>query len=315
MARTEWLRTFAAACQTGSVTEAARLRNLSQPAATSHVRSLEALAGVALFVRRRDGVTPTDAGRRLFAQVAGPLERLDNVLAGLDGGSLPIPSAPIRIGASPEIFAGHLAPHLTVMASPVEAVFGTDDELTARFVNDEIDLLVAGAPVTRKGVNAEVLGHHRYTVVGPPELRPYSSLKELADGLAGSRWVSYSSDLPRTRRFWKQHLGRSFDADVRLVAPDLRVILSAIEAGIGASLLPTTVCERAIERGTVKELFNARDLVDLKPLWGSYRSRLRDIAGITRFLARVNENSNIRSLDSWLSVNSSRTKHVRPPGR
>lgn len=287
MARVDWLRTFVAVCQSGSISEAARLRNLSQPAATNHVRSLEAAVDTPLFVRRRDGVTPTEAGRRLFAQVADPLDHLQSVLAGLDAGSVALPGPPLRIGTSPELFAGLLTPRLSALGGPVRAVFGSEEDLMAGFVNDEIDLLVSGAPVTRKVVTNEVVAHERYALVGGSPGDAVGSVAELSRALTGAPWVAYSNDLPRTRRFWKQHLGHPFDADVRLVAPDLRVVLSAVEAGVGASLLPTMVCEGSLARGSVHELFDVRGLVDPRPFWASYRARPEAFPGFTDFLRQL----------------------------
>ncbi|MGA2519948.1 MAG: LysR family transcriptional regulator [Acidimicrobiales bacterium] len=292
MARTEWLRTFVSACQAGSISEAARLRNVSQPAATGHVRSLEAAVGTALFVRRRDGVEPTEAGRRLYAEVVDPLDRLAAVLTGLDAGAVAVPTTPVRIGASPEVFAGLVVPHLGPVSPRVDAVFGTDDELHTRFGRDEIDLVITPVPLARRWTVTDLVGSDRYALVSSTAgaLRPVADLRDLARRLGTARWVSYSNDLPKTRRFWKQHLGRAFDAEVRLVAPDLRVVLAAVEAGVGASLLPTMVCGPALERGSVFEVFPVRDLVDPRPLWATTRAAVAaraDVEALREALRRA----------------------------
>ncbi len=290
MATTEWLRTFLSAYQAGSISQAARLRHLSQPAATSHIRSLEAAAGAPLFVRRRDGVVPTEEGRRLFAEIADPLDRLNSVLAGLDGGALPGRRSPLRVGSSPEVFAGLVVGHLGVVSPSVTAVFGSDEDLLAGVVHGEIDLAVTPTPLARKAMVSDVVGHYRYALVAPSteSARP-SSLEDLAAAVRGTPWVAYSSDLPRTRRLWKQHLGRTFDADLRLVAPDLRVVLSAVEAGLGTSLLPTLVCGPAIERGSVVEPLSVRELVEPRPLWATVRASMADQPEVAALLSVLRE--------------------------
>jgi DNA-binding transcriptional LysR family regulator len=277
MGSTEWLRTFVAACQTGSISEAARVRHLSQPAATGHIRLLEGAAGEALFVRRHSGVSPTDAGRRLFAEVAGPLDQLTGVLAGLDRGSLPIPRPPLRIGARPEVFAGLLVHRLDRLESPVTAVFDDDDVLLSALVRGELDVTVTATFPSRKSVVSVVAGHYEYALVAPPGFTGATpSLGDLGDFLEDRPWVCYSSDLPRTRRFWKEHLGRPFDARIRLIVPDLRVVLSAVEAGVGSSLLPTMVCGPAIARGSVVEVCPVGDLIEPRPLWLTTRTGWAD---------------------------------------
>ena len=62
MARPEWLRTFLAVYRAGSVTEAARLRGLSQPATSQQLAGLERAIGTALFVRTPSGVVATERG-------------------------------------------------------------------------------------------------------------------------------------------------------------------------------------------------------------------------------------------------------------
>ena len=289
MANTEWLRTFVAACQYGSISEAARRRHISQPAATAHIRSLETAAQTALLVRQRDGVVPTTAGSRLYTQLADPLERLDTVLAGLDRGQLPIPRLPLRVGASREVFAGLLAPAIVPLGTPVTAFFGSDDELRSSLVADELDLIVTGTQVVRRDVICEIVGAQRYAlVIAARDRRPApGSLAELATELTATPWVSYSHDLPTTRRFWKSHLNRPFDADVRLVASDLRVALSAVEAGVGASLMPTMVCGGALVRGSVRELFPVGELIDPRPLFLSARVAVTDLADVSALMREV----------------------------
>jgi DNA-binding transcriptional LysR family regulator len=79
--------------------------------------------------------------------------------------------------------------------------------------------------------------------------------------LTGRPWVTYSHELPITRRFWQRALGRPFAGDLRLIAPDLRVVAGAVVAGLGASLLPTFVVDDLLERGAVVELVAVSELV------------------------------------------------------
>src|SRR5271157_4490194 len=131
MATAEWLRTFVAIYRTGSVTEGAALRSLSQPAASQQLRSLERSVGTPLFVRTGDGVDPTRPGRELYVSVADALDRLEPVLTGLDGGTLAAPAPALRFGTSPEFFTYGVVPHLGPETPGLAVRFGTDVDLVA----------------------------------------------------------------------------------------------------------------------------------------------------------------------------------------
>lgn len=77
--------------------------------------------------------------------------------------------------------------------------------------------------------------------------------------------MSYSHELPLTRTFWQTALRRPFDADVRLVAPDLRAVARAVELGVGFGLLPTHACAEALREGRMRELLPVADLVPAEP--------------------------------------------------
>lgn len=59
------LRVFLFVCETGSISAAAKALGLSQPTASQKIRGLEAVVGAQLLIRRANGITPTDAGRRV----------------------------------------------------------------------------------------------------------------------------------------------------------------------------------------------------------------------------------------------------------
>ena len=61
-------RHFIAVVETGKVSAAAALANLSQPALTRSIINLEGTLGVRLLVRNARGVEPTPEGRLFFAE-------------------------------------------------------------------------------------------------------------------------------------------------------------------------------------------------------------------------------------------------------
>lgn len=86
------LRSFHAVAREGSVTDAARVLNVSQPTLTTQVKQLEEHYGVALFLRLGKRLELTDLGRNLLlktqhffdaeAEVSGFLEAAQNTVQG-----------------------------------------------------------------------------------------------------------------------------------------------------------------------------------------------------------------------------------------
>jgi DNA-binding transcriptional LysR family regulator len=268
MTAAEWLRTFVAIYRTGSVTDGAALRNLSQPAASQQLRSLERSVGARLFERTPHGVDPTRSGRELYGSVADALDHLEPVLTGLDGGVLAAAAPPLRLGASPEYVAYGVIPRLVADGPDLAVRFGTDAELVSLVHHGELDVAVTTGEPTRRTLTARALGVTRFVLVSAPgRLEPVArgDLVGLARLLTGGDWVAYSAELPRTRRFWQASLGRPFGATLRLSAPDLRAVAAAVARGLGTSLLPDYACAEGLASGALVEVSPVADLVPPEP--------------------------------------------------
>jgi DNA-binding transcriptional LysR family regulator len=273
MSRSEWLRTFLAVYRAGSVTEGARQRGLSQPAASQQLAQLERSVGARLFVRARGGVAPTARGRELYLDTAEAMDQLEAVLAGLDAGAVPSRRSAVRFGSSAEYFSAVLLPRLRDREVRLSARFASDAELVTLLEQAELDVVVTAATPSRRAAGFSKVGDRSFVLVTSPGRRPRRarSLRTLGDWLAAQPWVSYSAELPITRRFWQQALGRRFAAELRLVVPDLRAVLVAVEAGMGVSLLPEFVCTGSLAEGRSVEVFPVRDLVPAEPFFVGVR--------------------------------------------
>ena len=268
MATAEWLRTFVAIYRTGSVTEGATRRGLSQPAASQQLRSLARSVGSPLFVRAPHGVDPTRSGHQLYASVADALDRLEPVFTGLDGGPMGTSTPALRFGSSPEFFSYGVVPHLAPSGPDLAVRFGPDAELLALLHRGELDVVVTTSDPSRRGLAPVHLGTTRFCLVSAPGhfVGPAATdLGALGRALAGTHWVAYSAELPRTRRFWQASLGRPFSGSLRLVAPDLRAVAAAVARGLGVSLLPDYACATGLASGDLVEVFPVGDVVPSEP--------------------------------------------------
>jgi DNA-binding transcriptional LysR family regulator len=275
MAQVEWLRTFLAVYRTGTITGAAAQRSLSQPAVSQQLAALEQSVGGPLFVRGRRGVEPTMRGSELYAQVAEPLRSLEPIVRRLEAGRIEHPDAAVRFGASAEYFSAELLPRLPALGLRLTARLGEDLELHDLLARGELDLIVTSTTPPRRHLTATQIGTKEFVLVAAPALLPVSSLQsigELGEWLQGKPWVSYSHELPLTRRFWQTALDLPFAGDLRLVVPDLRAAVEAVALGIGVSLLPAFVCSDALAAGQIAEVHPVSQLAPTEPWFASTRA-------------------------------------------
>lgn len=124
------LRAFCAAATLGSIAEAARAMNVSQPAMSKRLRALEHVAGAELFERSSRGVTLTQAGVQLYSAARRLLRSADSVQALI---KTP-PAMPVRIASSPTIAELRLPQVLSELA-------GGERKLSAELISANSELV------------------------------------------------------------------------------------------------------------------------------------------------------------------------------
>jgi DNA-binding transcriptional LysR family regulator len=123
----------------GTIHKAARQLNVSQPAATAMLNDLEDLVGMQLFVRSRQGVTPTENTQALLGRVRTILNEFDE-LSAVIGRVAAGRSALLRVGVVPQAFIAYLPKAIDLFRQAGGCAIRTH-ESTAR---ELLDMLIAG---------------------------------------------------------------------------------------------------------------------------------------------------------------------------
>lgn len=110
------LRAFVTVADTGSVTRAAELLNLVQPAVSRQLRLLEEDVGVELFERERYGMVLTEPGRTLLAYARRVMLELERARAQLSN---------VEEGVGGLVTVGLLPSTSDLLASPLVTAVGT----------------------------------------------------------------------------------------------------------------------------------------------------------------------------------------------
>jgi len=100
-----------------------------------------------------------------------------------------------------------------------------------------------------------LLFEENFWLVGPPnaidpiaEGISQADLNPLSQWLLTQPWIAYSEELPIASRFWRVVFGRIIDVHPKLIMPDLRAIIQAVECGFGLRMLPITCVEDWVKK-------------------------------------------------------------------
>jgi DNA-binding transcriptional LysR family regulator len=258
MVNLEWYRSFVAIYRSGTVSGAAQVLHLTQPAVSQHLAALEAALGQQLFQRLPRKMLPTAEGQGLYTQVIAAIEQLEAVA----DRSLPVSSQILRLGTPPEFFADRLLPRLQ-QNSQYRITFGLAPDLVEQLLTGKLDAVIATQKIAKSDLEYQLIVEENFWLVAPPSsLLPIDpaiitgSLTILEQWLKTQPLIAYSEELPIIRRFWRMVFGHRLDIVPTLVLPDLRMIRESIGAGLGFSVLPDYLCTEMVEAKSLTLLLN-----------------------------------------------------------
>jgi DNA-binding transcriptional LysR family regulator len=246
MTSLDLLRTFLAVHRAGSVTAAAQLLGLSQPAVTAQLKTLEKNVKKPLFHRHARGVTTTAAGEDLARRLAAPLDDLTAAVDDFVGGKIAL-----HVGGPAELMSVKVVPALVELPdTALRVTLGMPGDLLDQLANGGLDLVVSSIRPRVRGIVSAPLYVEELTVVAAP--RWY--YPDTSGALGDAPWVSYAEDLPLIRRYWLTVYKTMPPGNAVVVVPDLRAVLAATLAGAGATVLPRYLCEHELATGALREL-------------------------------------------------------------
>src|SRR4051794_575563 len=238
------LRVLRETAEAGSFSAAARRLGYTQSAVSRQIAALEAVAGVALFERRRGGAALTAAGARLLPRAR---RVLDEPAAGVrEARGDPGTAAPVRLGAFPTAAAGLVPRALASLSGDVRVTLreGTTPVLTRALRAGTVDLAVLAQAPPFRPLDAESPKLaltplvEAELVVGVAAAAPLAAAPLGVVGVAdleGQVWVASRSDTGDSLLgVWP---GVAERADVRYVVRDWHAKLGLVAAGLAITTL------------------------------------------------------------------------------
>ncbi|WTW96092.1 LysR family transcriptional regulator [Streptomycetaceae bacterium NBC_01309] len=254
------LRTFLAVHRAGSFTRAAHLLDLSQPAITAQIRSLEKQVGRQLFQRLPRGVTPTTVADELAAKLAPHLDALEEITARDVLGTDPLQHT-VHLAGPPEVTGRRVLPALADLVRRglrLRVTLGSGDELLTGLAAARHDIVVSDVRPRGRGISSTPLADEEYVLVGAPrwaELMPRGRIEAGGpSALDGAPLISDNEDQPLVERYWASVFDTKPTSPAGLVVPDLRAVLDCVRAGAGIAVLPRYLCAEALADASVVAL-------------------------------------------------------------
>jgi DNA-binding transcriptional LysR family regulator len=296
MVSLEWYRSFVEVYRVGTVSGAAQVLHLTQPAVSQHIAALESALGYALFLRMPRRMLPTDEGKRLYTQAAAAIEKLESISTRMLPGDTP---QIVRLGTPQEFFAERLLNHLPQAENLMYRVqVGLASTLIESLLEGQLDAVIATQQVPRAELEYQLIAEENFWLVASPAIAVPIAPEILQTDLTPlDQWirtlplVAYSEELPIIRRFWRVVFGSRLDVVPRLVLPDLQMIRQALVAGFGYSVLPDYLCESMVASNQLTLVLKPVNAV-ANQLWLAYRKSERQSYRVGLLLEFLNSTLN-----------------------
>jgi DNA-binding transcriptional LysR family regulator len=193
------IEVFRAVMLAGTVTGAARLLNISQPAVSRLLRHTEDTLSIRLFQRHKGKLRPTRQAQVLYLEVErayNSVRRVQDVAQELAG------SARLRIVTSPSLGLGLVAKGVALLRENWrETKFSLDImsplEIVQQLVTHQADLGVSISPVDDPALDVSVLGQTGLVCI-TPKGHPLARLRVVRPGeLIGYPLISFDRATPQ----------------------------------------------------------------------------------------------------------------------
>lgn len=278
------LRTFLTVYRTGGVGKAAEALHLSQPAVSHHLRALEATTERTLFVRSGRGISPTEAGHALAAEVEEHLDALDNALAAARP-STTAAHAPILLGAPADQLDRYLFPVLAPLLADglvLHCRTGLSPELVDALLDDQLDIALATKIETAPARHLYLrhLFDEDFVLVGRPGEAPYSPGERPGRGFAG-----FSTAMPMARRYFRECWGVAPPSPALTVA-DVRATAAAAATGALLAVVPRFLVQGELDRGELVILHEPAQPV-INSIYVATRRGRQNLPGIRNVLRHL----------------------------
>lgn len=254
------LRLFCLVVEEGSVSQAARLIGISQPAVTKQIRQLENTYGTLLFDRTEGKLKLTKAGKTLYPyakEIVKDVNRSKETIQMLIGND----ELKLNVGASLTIGEYFLPRVLGMYKRNNPSIrllleIGNTPNILEKLADDVIDIAFVEGVVEKKQFLVEKFADDELILVCPID-HPWTKRETINIEELSKEHMIWRESTSGTRMIVEQALkkyGVLEKIENFMELGSTQAIKSAVEAGLGITILPRITVEKELEHHNLAEI-------------------------------------------------------------
>lgn len=244
----------------GTISRAARTGYVSQPAVTKQIRQLEAHYDALLFDRQDGKLFPTKAGETLYPFAKNMVEMLEQSHEAVDEAAGEH-DVMLHIGASFTI-GDYLLPSIMGAFKKrfpdyrFSLTIGNTPQIMDRMENRGIDIALVESRIDEESFMTETFAHDELVLVLPADHRWKDRTAIMPDELPEETmiWRERQSGTRVILEHALQEAGVLDFIPSSLELGSIQSIKSAVEAGLGISILPMLTVKQELANGALKKV-------------------------------------------------------------
>jgi DNA-binding transcriptional LysR family regulator len=288
----EWIRTFKAIYETGTLSAAAQELFISQPGVSLHLNSLEAYTGYKLFDRAARKMVPTEKGKILYNFVLEPLKKLETGEQHFHKRSQS-ERPTISVGMCFETFQYTLEEHIASLPFNLIIKFGEYPQMQHDLDNGLLDLIITPQKGNQQNLEYEPFSKERIVLVAGQNSESEELERFLAKGqldkaltfLKQQLWYSTAADMEHLKNFWLKQFNEHPDFSPNYIVPNIMSIIRCLSEGVGFSIVPDFLCREALASGKIKLIWEGNTVLENTLYFGTrkktmYQNELNQLQAI-----------------------------------
>lgn len=269
------LRYFQAVAEAGSFSRAARRLGLSQPTLSVQVARLEEEVGAPLLHRQRNGVRPTETGRRLLGFSQDLLARIEEMEHALRA-DVHEPVGDVRIGAVHSVGIYAMPEAMMLLAERYERVrpilrIENSENVLDMLAAGEIDLAFTARSDNPPAAHNQLLADDPLRIVCGPGHRLWGRRYVRPRDLDGERLVGFEEEAPTTKLIERILARHKVKMPTIVHTPCIAAQIRMVAVNLAMAFLPS-IALRADAHGPQLHLLDFASDELHRGLWASWNN-------------------------------------------